>query len=127
MTNSLRLREGKRFGNGIYFADVAVKSAGYCAVHGEDRIGLMLLCEVALGISREVTSSCNECDIPNDENQSIHGLGSRFPRDYRTIDGVPIASGHLQSYGKMANYDYNEFVIFDPNQVKIKYLLEMEF
>lgn len=34
---------------GVYFADMAVKSAGYCRAGGRNPVGLMLLSDVALG------------------------------------------------------------------------------
>lgn len=37
------------FGKGVYFADMVSKSANYCRTSYVDNIGLMLLCEVALG------------------------------------------------------------------------------
>ena len=40
---------GYMFGKGVYFADMVSKSANYCRTSSADNIGLMLLCEVALG------------------------------------------------------------------------------
>ena len=40
---------GYLFGKGIYFADMAGKSATYCCPEISNNIGLLLLCEVALG------------------------------------------------------------------------------
>lgn len=40
---------GYMFGKGIYFADMVSKSANYCCTSPNNPIGLMLLCEVALG------------------------------------------------------------------------------
>lgn len=40
---------GYMFGKGVYFADMVSKSANYCWTNPSDPIGLMLLCEVALG------------------------------------------------------------------------------
>ena len=40
---------GYMFGKGVYFADMASKSANYCCTTSHDNVGLMLLCEVALG------------------------------------------------------------------------------
>jgi poly [ADP-ribose] polymerase len=37
------------FGKGIYFADMVSKSANYCFTTPDNSMGLMLLCEVALG------------------------------------------------------------------------------
>jgi poly [ADP-ribose] polymerase len=40
---------GYMFGKGIYFADMVSKSANYCCTSPSNPVGLMLLCEVALG------------------------------------------------------------------------------
>lgn len=40
---------GYMFGKGIYFADMVSKSANYCCTNKNNNVGLMLLCEVALG------------------------------------------------------------------------------
>lgn len=40
---------GYAFGKGVYFADMAAKSAGYTCYGLSDNVGLFLLCEVALG------------------------------------------------------------------------------
>ena len=40
---------GYMFGKGIYFADVVSKAANYCLPSRINNVGLMLLCEVALG------------------------------------------------------------------------------
>nr|KAG5690348.1 hypothetical protein BaRGS_001270 [Batillaria attramentaria] len=42
-------RTGYMFGKGIYFADMVSKSANYCRTSKADPIGVLLLCEVALG------------------------------------------------------------------------------
>jgi hypothetical protein len=40
---------GYMFGKGIYFADMVSKSANYCCPAPDNKTGLLLLCEVALG------------------------------------------------------------------------------
>jgi hypothetical protein len=37
------------FGKGVYFADMVSKSANYCYTSKMNPVGLLLLCEVALG------------------------------------------------------------------------------
>jgi len=45
---------GYMFGKGIYFTDVASKSANYCHAKRDSHEGLLLLCYVALGNCYEV-------------------------------------------------------------------------
>ena len=40
---------GYMFGKGVYFADMVSKSANYCRTTPSEPVGLLLLCEVALG------------------------------------------------------------------------------
>lgn len=40
---------GYMFGKGVYFADMVSKSANYCHTSRSEPVGLMILCEVALG------------------------------------------------------------------------------
>lgn len=42
-------KTGYLFGKGVYFADLAEKSAPYCYASLSNDIGLFLLCEVAMG------------------------------------------------------------------------------
>lgn len=50
-------RLGKKFGKGVYFADMISKSTKFCVTGKENRTGLMLLCEVALGDIDECTET----------------------------------------------------------------------
>jgi hypothetical protein len=42
-------KTGYLFGKGVYFADMAGKSAAYCCSNISNNIGLFLVCEVAIG------------------------------------------------------------------------------
>lgn len=50
-------RLGKKFGKGVYFADMISKSTKFCVTGTENRAGLMLLCEVAMGDIDECTET----------------------------------------------------------------------
>lgn len=45
-------KTGYLYGKGVYFADMAGKSAPYTCSYLSDNVGLFLLCEVALGKPR---------------------------------------------------------------------------
>lgn len=134
MTNGLKIPEHGlgRFGRGIYFSDAISKSAGYCNVSGD--IGLMLLCEVALG-------QCEIIDLRNgrlgrdfnnpDGRDSVQGLGAYSSRsmDVRP-DGLMVPNGVLE---RRANEEiafptaFNEYTVRDESRVKIRYLLKLKF
>lgn len=118
---------GYMFGKGIYFADVVSKSANYCLPDKTNNVGLVLLCEVALGESKVMTNAFNFVDIPNAQHQSIEALGRYVMSQHSRIDGVVAP---LQGFctSKTPKYlMYNEYVVYDTNQVKVKYLFKMKF
>lgn len=117
-------RTVRAFGNGIYFSDMISKAADYCYTDHSNDIGLVLLCEVALGIPKEMKHFSKVADIPNEDHQSVKGLGSFAPCEYRKIDGVNAA--YRGKSNESLCLRYNEFIVFDPNQVKIKYLFKMK-
>ena len=50
---------GYMFGKGVYFADMCSKSANYCFTSKTNNIGIMLLCEVALGTENALLDADN--------------------------------------------------------------------
>ena len=48
---------GYMFGKGVYFADMASKSAQYCHSHLSDGVALLLLCDVAVGTPNDLLHS----------------------------------------------------------------------
>ena len=47
-------RHGYLLGKGAYFADMISKSINYCDTGSSNRIGFLVLCEVALGKCHEI-------------------------------------------------------------------------
>ncbi|XP_078063398.1 poly [ADP-ribose] polymerase 2-like, partial [Mustelus asterias] len=71
---------GYMFGKGIYFADMSSKSANYCFATRERNIGLLLLCEVALGDCNKLLAADYEADkLPPGKNSTM-GLGRIGPK-----------------------------------------------
>ena len=54
---------GYMFGKGVYFADMSSKSANYCFATRSNPVGLLLLCEVALGQSLELVDADYEAGL----------------------------------------------------------------
>ena len=48
---------GYMFGKGVYFADMSSKAANYCFPSRSQPYGLLLVCEVSKGASRELVSA----------------------------------------------------------------------
>ncbi|XP_072940740.1 poly [ADP-ribose] polymerase [Epargyreus clarus] len=121
---------GYMFGKGIYFADMVSKSANYCYTNKNNPIGVMLLCEVALGDMQEYTQA--RCvSAPPDGKHSVWGVGRTRPDPARAR---PLPGGALVPLGPALPPDdrqtsllYNEYIVYDVAQVNVKYLLEMKF
>lgn len=63
------------FGKGIYFADMVSKSANYCLATKINNVGLVLLCEVALGnMNEKFQSDFDAASLPLDRH-STKGMG----------------------------------------------------
>ncbi|XP_031624761.1 poly [ADP-ribose] polymerase-like [Contarinia nasturtii] len=115
---------GSVFGKGIYFADSVTKSARYC--HPINETGLVLLCEVAAGISdiRYYTNNSKWMD----DCESVQAIGQWKPESiYVRHDGLKIPNGKLVERPEKAGIVFNEFVVFDESRVKVRYLVKLKF
>lgn len=121
---------GYMFGKGIYFADMVSKSANYCCTSPNNSVGLMLLCEVALGNMYERKLADYIQKLPKDKH-STKGLGRTEPDPKGSVlqkDGVEVPAGKGVSVGRSdVSLLYNEYIVYDVGQVNIQYLLKMKF
>uniref|UniRef100_A0A672I8S4 Poly [ADP-ribose] polymerase n=1 Tax=Salarias fasciatus TaxID=181472 RepID=A0A672I8S4_SALFA len=124
---------GYMFGKGIYFADMSSKSANYCFASQNNKVGLLLLCEVALGDSNELLNADYEASNLPAGKSSTKGLGRTGPdpRKAVTLNGatMPMGPGVKTSVGSASGYSllYNEFIVYDPAQIRMRYLLRIQF
>jgi len=125
---------GYMFGKGIYFADMSSKSANYCYPSRTNSTGLLLACEVALGQSNDLlTADYHAAELPAGAH-SVRGLGKMAPNPSKNAtmsDGVIVPLGKQYDTG-VVNPDgytlnYNEYIVYNPNQVKMKYLVKIQF
>ncbi|XP_043840434.1 poly [ADP-ribose] polymerase 2 isoform X2 [Dromiciops gliroides] len=124
---------GYMFGKGIYFADMSSKSANYCFASRLKDVGLLLLSEVALGECNELLAANPEAGGLLQGKHSTKGMGRMAPNPshYVTLNGstVPLGpasdTGILNPQGYTLNY--NEFIVYDPSQVRMRYLLKIRF
>ncbi|OJD25914.1 hypothetical protein ACJ73_02712 [Blastomyces percursus] len=127
---------GYMFGKGVYFADISSKSANYCCAHSSDRIGVLMLCDVELGSPMlELVDS----DYHADENAkkqgslSTLGKGKTVPQGWKDagcvsedLKGVlmPDVSSPPETLDSTdAWLQYNEYIVYDVAQIRVKYLL----
>ncbi|CAK6432434.1 unnamed protein product [Pipistrellus nathusii] len=124
---------GYMFGKGIYFADMSSKSANYCFASRLKDIGLLLLSEVALGQCNELLEANPEAEGLLQDKHSTKGLGKMAPNSasFVTLNGstVPLGPAHDTGVLNPDGYtlNYNEFIVYNPNQVRMRYLLKVKF
>jgi hypothetical protein len=123
---------GYMFGKGVYFADMVSKSANYCFTNPNNPEGLLLLCEVALGETNDkFNADFNASNLPAGKH-STKGVGKSYPprTSYIDLDGVQVPIGkpvHDTSSGQHYSLLYNEYIVYEVSQVRLKYLLRVNF
>ena len=148
LSNGLRIAPkeapvtGYMFGKGIYFSDVSSKSANYCKATSDSPHGVLALCDVALGdcymkleAEYEAIDSCKAANL-----HSTFAVGQTAPSYAEEVaDGVHAPLGTLDKNDKLLSEArslrpkekpsllYNEYVVYDPSQVRIKYLVFVKF
>ena len=139
---------GAMFGEGIYFTDIYSKAFNYTTGMNYHSLSTsqrrkikapkkyMFLCEVALGKSKVLYNAENVTDIPNSKVHSVLGYGKESPDP---LENVYLPSGCVVPLGKNINarepklpqgqwwgLNYNEYVVYDATQVRIRYLVELK-
>lgn len=123
---------GSLFGNGIYFTDVFSQACVYSKRPTNVKQGLILVCEVALGQMYEVTHTLGENferkDLPEGKS-SVKGIGKFCPERFEELaDGTLIPKGPIKGdYNKVCEAVHNEYVVFNEDQVKMRYLIQISF
>lgn len=123
------------FDKGAYFADVVSKSANYCFTSPHSNTGLMLLCEVALGDMFKLEQSDYYAKSHSEAagKHSTKGLGLAYPDETGDVmidDDVRVQAGLLtteQKQGMGYRLAYNEYIVYNTSQIKMRYLIRMKF
>ncbi|XP_055685088.1 poly [ADP-ribose] polymerase-like [Lutzomyia longipalpis] len=105
------LATGSTYGRGIYFADMVTKAANYCTL-SVNHMGLILLCEVALGDMQDV-DGLNVVNVP-EVKDSLRVRGRYFPDPVQSFfrpDGVEVPLGPVRGDLEVATGTlHNEYV-----------------
>lgn len=129
---------GYMFGKGVYFADSFSKSANYCHAHGSKNIGILLLCEVAVKPFLELNNSDYHADKTSKAHDKIatKGVGMAQPGewqdcaealDHDELKGVVMPKGGLEQLKPPGAWlQYNEYIVYSPNQIRVRYLLMVD-
>ena len=125
---------GYMFGKGVYFADMVTKSANYCFATPQDPYGILLLCEVALGEPNELFAADYHAKelAKKAGKQSTKGMGCTHPNPDETVllpDGVQVPLGRpiAQSLPEDSSLLYNEYIVYNTAQVRIRYIVKVKF
>jgi hypothetical protein len=115
---------GKMFGNGLYFANSSTKSANYMGI--TRGMGIMFLCEVALGNMYERSACEYITELPSGKH-STKGLGTQTPEESNIeLEGTKVPIGKLVGSNVSSSLNYDEFIVYDQTQVKLKYIVLVE-
>jgi len=122
---------GYMFGKGVYFADMSSKSANYCFTSRSSNTGLLLICEVSLGKPNKMLKADYDASSLPAGCNSVHGLGKVEPSTHEEVSGAKLAMGPPRNT-KVDNkggytLQYNEFIVYNTNQIKMKYLAKVKF
>jgi poly [ADP-ribose] polymerase len=123
---------GYMFGKGVYFADMVTKSANYCHTNRINNTGLMLLADVALGTTYNLTGAKYMEKAPSGY-QSTYGQGKMMPNPAgnKDLDGVTVPAGKAYDCTEPERTSghllYNEFIVYDVSQINLRYMLKMKF
>lgn len=126
----------RMFGKGIYFEDAICKALRNCK---PDAFGtrLLVLCKVALGKMKEHKTGCRNGPCPAGFH-SAKGLGEMHPNPEEAFisgDGSTVPLGQLVASNvnfqdveseRFSPLKFNEYAVFDENQVSIKYLVQLK-
>ncbi|KAJ4768137.1 Poly [ADP-ribose] polymerase [Rhynchospora pubera] len=122
---------GYAFGKGVYFSDMFSVSADFCGTKSGP--GVLLLCEVALGEMNELyMPNYNAHNLPN-EKLSTKGVGYLAPdkAEYEIIEGsvvVPLGEPKKnESKISCSCNNYNEYIVYNVDQIKMRYILHVQF
>lgn len=118
MSNGLMIRPsnavytGSMFGDGLYFANKAQKSIGYTSLnnsywsHGKDNKAYLALYKVRIGKQYDIYNHTSEC----------------YSLNYKKVKAKGFDSVYAHSGSSLRN---DEFIIYNPAQCTIKYLVEI--
>lgn len=125
---------GFMFGKGIYFADMASKSASYCHPQTSEGRILMLLAEVALGETWDLLQGkyVEPEDLQMRGRHSTKGVGKFGPapdKEKYLIPGraavCPVGEEEPTEFPE-AELDHNEYIVYDPAQVLQSFIVQLK-
>lgn len=130
---------GYMFGKGIYLADMVTKSANYCCANQSANTGLLMLCESQLGDPMYELTHSDYHAAANSKNAgalATKGRGRTAPTKWmdagavsESLKGVkmPDVTADPEDLPDQLYLQYNEYIVYNVAQVKIRYLFRCKF
>ncbi|WOG94510.1 hypothetical protein DCAR_0313806 [Daucus carota subsp. sativus] len=123
---------GYMFGKAIVCSDAAAEAARYGFTAVDRPEGFLVLAVASLGEKVvEVTSPPKETKSYEDKKLGVLGLGRKKTDEAEHImwkDDIKVPCGRLvPSEHKDSVLDYNEYAVYDPQQVSIRFLVKVKF
>jgi hypothetical protein len=89
---------------------------------------LLLLNEVALGDMKEFREDDPTLPADLSPKKSARGVGKwrADPENASCLNEVAIPNGPLKKKKEKTKFDFNEYIVYKTNQIKLSYLLEVE-
>ncbi|XP_044587718.1 poly [ADP-ribose] polymerase-like [Cotesia glomerata] len=121
------------FGKGIYFTNTVSKAANYCGTGtaSRNKIGVLFLAEVALGKMKVTLEALPNLTQLPEGHHSVFAKGLLTPhRNFKqkVLYNVELAYGELlQIPSRNSQLKHDEFVVYDPKQIKIRYMVLVDF
>lgn len=124
-----QIANGAMLGPAIYFADSISKSFNYTCSNETGGRGFVLVCEVALGNMEEATRA-TKTPLPTGFD-SRWGVGKSVPDTQGNTPWVVdptviVPCGRLTQTNVSSSLLYNEHVIFNREQYRLRYIMELE-
>ncbi|KAG7240419.1 hypothetical protein INR49_026990, partial [Caranx melampygus] len=121
-------------GSGIYFTDSFSTSLKYSSCSTTDGSRLLLVCDVALGSCKDVHKRDFTLTKAPEGHDSVHGV-RRSPNTQSEFEFMKVnirekclvssaSKGSSSDYGHTVNVTDDEYVVYSPDQVKLKYVVQ---
>lgn len=129
---------GYMFGKGVYLADMSTKSANYCYSGNSGGVGLLLLCDAELGKpSLRLTGADYNANQRAKDNKCVStlGVGRTAPSLWKdagcvheSLKGIQMPDVSVTpgpSDDLTSALFYNEYIVYDVAQIRLRYLLRV--
>ncbi|XVF19728.1 hypothetical protein REPUB_Repub11eG0136000 [Reevesia pubescens] len=123
---------GYMFGKGIVCSDAAAEAAKYGFTAVDRPEGFLVLAVFSLGEEIiELKNPPEDTKSLEEKKACVKGLGRKKPDESEFIDwkdDIKVPCGRLiPSEHKDSPLEYNEYTVYDPKQVSIKFLVGLKF